>query len=674
MKKLHILLIFLISAVLFLLFSDKANAWSKPYLASLIASQVNEVETVEILQYRLDYDHITLDAQVNKAIDIGIDGDLNLPSQLFDLNYSVKWAEQAVDVAGNAKGSIENILVTGLGDALASKVNYTLEINQQTPRNIQVDIHEGQVEKVLALTGQPDYAKGLFDLHIDMPKISQTEGIGEAKLTLNQIKPNVKLLKKDFEIDLPSTTVTGTLNSKLRGVVASIDGEIQSSLAKLYLQNGQINLETMAVVTGFILDIDELKKLQTLTKSDLNGKLKLEGKLQHDNQKLQLNMTTKSLGGTATLSMSDDQLTLDMQGVAIDKILPMIAQPVYLQGELDAKVALSCLKNLNGTVTLATHNAKTVTKTVNQAFNLKLQKPLAIQLNSEAAMEKDQIHATSTVKSQMFDLNVEKILYDLKASTLTADYQLTASDLSQLQELTNRVLRGSLVIDGSIKQAKTLQVTGKTQSLEGVIDFTLSDKDLHAKIDQVPLKNILNTLDYPQIFSAPLSGVLDYNLQTQKGRLNSELPNTKLISNQLTELVKQATQLDLTKEVYNQTDLNATINREMIYFVFAAKSKNNYITLTDAKLNRSTDKIDARYHVTIKKKDLEGQIKGDVRKPRVTIDSSQFLRNQIGDKIDSYIKKEGGTKIKDKLKDFGLDNNQSQKAIDKAKDLLKGLF
>jgi len=674
MKTLFFIVILLISSILFSLFNDKVNDISKPYLAQFIASQIDKNITIKIDKYQLDYNHIILKGKVNEVIDIDIDGDLNLLSQSFDLNYTIVWKEQDIDLKGQAEGIIENIIINGSGDAFDSDVHYALELENQKPQNIQVNIKDAQVEKVLALASKPTYAKGLFDLKIDMPKINQNEGVGEARLTLHQIQPNIKLLKNDFDIELPSTTLTGNIYSELNGVTASIDGEIQSNLAKLHLQKGHINLETMALFVGFILDINKLKKLHTLTKSNLKGRVKFEGELQKDNEHFQIGIKSKSLGGNTQLTMLDNKLNVDMQGVALEKVLNLLNQPIYLKGELDSKIELKDLNHLNGMVTLATHNAKIVNQVVNQTFDLHLQKPLNIKINTDAIIKNNKVHGKTTITNRMFNLIVENMIYNLKALTLNAPYRFMVSDLAQLQEITNRPLRGSLEVQGTLQQTKTLKIVGTTESFEGLIDFTLLDKNLHANIKRVPLKNLFYTFQYPLIFSAPLSGVLEYNLERKKGQFSSSLPNAKLIPNQLTSLIKELTFVDLTKEVYNKTNFDATLEDDIVHFNVSAKSRHNYISLLDAKFNKSKENINALYQVSIGKKDVEGRIKGDIHKPSVTIEDSSFLKEKVEGKVKEYMKKEGEQKLKDTFKDLGLDVNQSQEVIDQAKDFFKGLF
>ena len=673
MKTLLTFIILIVSTLLFALFSDKANEESRGYIAKFIEKKIDKKVSIE--EYKLDSDYIRVVARIDKNSMVKIYGAFDILSQKFNLNYAISSTEQPIDINGTAKGSIDNIFIEGGGDALSSKLNYKLEFKEQMPQNIQVDIKNAKLEEVLALAKEPIYAKGLFDLHIDMPKIDKNGGVGDAELILHKSRLDSKIFLEKMGIVLPiNSTVEGVIKSKLSGVVASIDGDIRSTLAHLILKDGTINLETQALFSKFILDIKELKDLQSITKTNLKGALRLTGDIERKERELKLSILTKSLGGELSLLLLKDSLSMDMKNIESKKLLSMLNQPKYLDGQINSEVRLRDLENPKGTISLFMVDGLGVNSVLNKELDLELTKPLRVSLNIDGTIKEGKIISTTKIDSTLLTLLMENSLYDIKESKLDTKYILNIADLSKLDEFARKPLLGSMKLSGEIKNNQKLLVRGTTESFDGNIDFTLIDNKLKANIKEVPLKRVLYTLKYPLVFTAPISGVLDYDIKVKKGKLIAQLPNARVLKNQLTELVKQFGNIDLTDDVYNETTFNANIDADIIDFKFLAKSKQNEISLYNAKLNKHSNRINAKYRVFVDKKDVVGTIKGDVNSPSVTIDGSNFVKNRLKTVVKKYINSDTEEKVKSKLKDFGLDDNESKKAINRAKKFLKGFF
>jgi hypothetical protein len=373
MKTLLTFIILILSTLLFTLFSDRANEECKPYIAKFIGAKIDK--NVSIEEYRLDNNYIKLTARVDKNSLVKIYGNFDILSQKINLNYTISSTEYPIDINDTAKGSINDIFIDGIGDALSSKLDYRLEFKGQKPQNIQLDIKNAKVEEVLALAKEPIYAKGLFDLHIDMPKIDKNGGRGDAELILHKsILDSKVFLEKQNIIVPPNSIVDGVVKSKLKGIIASIDGDIKSNLANLILKNGTINLETNALFSEFILDIKELKDLETITKVKLDGAFRLIGEIEKKDKDLKLSLLTKSLGGKLSLSMLKNSLTVDMKSIELERLLSMLNQPKYLHGQLNSKIRLTDLKNQKGTLWLSMIDGIGVNSVLNKELNLKLKK------------------------------------------------------------------------------------------------------------------------------------------------------------------------------------------------------------------------------------------------------------------------------------------------------------
>ncbi len=349
----------------------------------------------------------------------------------------------------------------------------------------------------------------------------------------------------------------------------------------------------------------------------------------------------------------------------IAQLLLLTAQPDYAKGKIDVDVDIPTLKgkDTKGKAHLVLHNTKLNEKILNKKYKLNLPKNTTITAKIDSTLQADLVKFNANINSNLSTIKLRDAHYNLKKEELFAEYNLIIPKLSKLNILVGKNLQGKMTIDGEIKADKKLYLKGKTTSLDGVIDFTLQDKQLTSTIKDVSVQKLMYTLAYPQIFKAYIVGKVDYNVEKEQGELHSQLNKAQLLPNSLTDLVKQIRGVDLTKEHYNETLFNAKLNKALIDFDFNAKSRTVQLAIPNGKINKTTNTINADYKLTIENKDIEGKIKGNISKPKVTIDGSQFIKERILD----IVKDEIGT---ERLKDLGIGKEEE----DIIKDLFRNIF
>ncbi len=353
----------------------------------------------------------------------------------------------------------------------------------------------------------------------------------------------------------------------------------------------------------------------------------------------------------------------------IAQLLLLTAQPAYAKGKIDVDVEIPTLegKQTKGRAYLVLHSTKLNEKVFNKEYKLNLPKNTTITAKVDSTIQADLVKFNANINSNLSTLKLSNAHYNLKKKELFAKYNLFIPELSKLNRLVGKKLQGKMTIDGNIKADKKLYLQGKTTSFDGVINFTLQNKQLTSTIKDVSVQKLMYTLAYPQIFKAYIVGKVDYNLEKEQGEIHSQLNKAQLLPNSLTELVKQIRGVDLTKERYNETYFNAKLNKALIDFDFNAKSRTVYISIPSGQINKKTNTINANYKLIIENKDISGKIKGNILKPKITIDGSQFIKEHIIDRVKSEI---GTERLKDLEKDLGIGKEEK----DMIKSVLKNIF
>ena len=349
----------------------------------------------------------------------------------------------------------------------------------------------------------------------------------------------------------------------------------------------------------------------------------------------------------------------------IAQLLLLTAQPDYAKGKIDVDIDIPVLEGNQtvGEAHIVLYETKLNEKVLKKEFKIELPKNTTVIANINSTIQTNLVKFNADINSNLLTLKLNNAHYNLKEKELVANYNLLVPKLSKFNRLVGKNLQGKMSVNGEIKADKKLYLRGKTTSFDGIIDFTLQDKQLTSTIKEVSVQKIMHTLSYPQIFKAYIIGNFDYNLATEQGNLHSKLNKAQLLPNSLTDLVKQIRGIDLTKERYSETLFNAKLNKALINFNFNTKSRTVNLAIPSGKINKTTNTINAKYKLTIEDKDIEGKIKGSISKPKVTIDGSKFIKERILDRV----KDEIGTK---RLEELGI----GKKETEAIKNILDNLF
>jgi hypothetical protein len=672
------MLILLLVPISFLIFHDKGNEYLKPYVGTYLQSKLEHNMSVELQHLKIDLGYLELTTVLNDLTKVKVEGEISLFAQTLDMDYTLKsdgfkTFDNKVDIEGTVVGNFNNLYIKGQGETLKSHITYALNVKDELINNIKVHINKADIASLLELTAQPAYAKGKVDINISIPTITDMNTKGTAKIVLHSSTLNEKVFKKELKIDLPKkTTITANINSKISTESFELEGDIKSNLASIRFSKTTYSLKSKELLTNYALTVPKLSNLIFLTKQKFNGKLVVDGKLIVKKGAFNVQGNTKSLNGITAFNFNGQKLYIDMKNVEIAKLLHFLGEKPYATGKLTSEVKLSDLNNLRGTFKVKTQEAKTINQTLKKELNIDFEKAIAFSLNSEGDIASEIISIQSTLNSDIFNYRSNDIKYKLDKAILSSTYLLEIPELTKLNAIVNKTLKGNLTITGKINYNKTLEVTGLTKSLDGNINFKLLNKKVNATIDHVAVEKLMHMLDYPQIFKAQLIGDFKYNLVTRQGIFTSKLNKARLLSNELTVLIKEIRGVDLTKERYNKTQFNAILDKDTIDINFIAKSKKVLLEIPAGRINKNTNIIDAKYSINIENTDIAGKIKGNISKPNISINSSDFLKDKVIDVIKNNIPEET-------LKDFGLDkikleNIKTDEIEDTVKNFIGDLF
>ncbi|WP_418179855.1 hypothetical protein ACNSOO_05475 [Aliarcobacter lanthieri] len=236
-------------------------------------------------------------------------------------------------------------------------------------------------------------------------------------------------------------------------------------------------------------------------------------------------------------------------------------------------------------------------------------------------------------------------LFDLKSKL---NYSLDIHDLSIFNDLINTKLYGNLKTNGILNiDIKESKLYGISNIFDGKLNFLTQNNNLKLNLENANLNHILKTLDKNIFFNSRINLSLDYNLLNKNGNMNINLPNGHFIKTNFTELVNNFSKIDLTKEIYQNTNISSIIDNKKITSNILMISKNSEISSDKTFIDFDKNYIDGKFNIKIQNKEFSIDLKDDLNNPTIRIDLKKEIEkklNKLENKLDKYLDKNENNK------------------------------
>lgn len=467
----------------------------------------------------------------------------------------------------------------------------------------------------------------------------------------NEQRDDVNLKVNDFTLTLDSINFDASINS--------------ISTIKV---SGALDILRKSVDLKYDAKIKDLSKLQNFTKQKLNGFFETHGTFKGDMDISVINGNLKLANSNTDYNLKlvnfiAKDLKFDMQKAKIEELLHLINQPIYAKGLIDIKGNIKDLNisSLDGIVNTKITHGRLVNKIVNEKFKQSLKSAITFKGNVDTKLLPFKANSKVSFFTNLAKINIDEAIYDIKEGKFTSDYLLNIANLSKLQDITQTKMRGALSLYGDVTSSKEgLLVTGSSKLLGGNMDFKLENNSIDAKVKDLEIKKLTHMLYYPKIFDSKTNLDLNYNLLAKKGKLKGKLIKGHFLRNEFSSLINQFARFDITREIYDSVDINSDINDMVLKTKILMKSKNTQIDVKESLLDINKSFVDAKIQAKIKKVTLDFTVKGNMKSPKVRLDTKNLLKNELKNKIDE--------KLKDKLKNK-LGDEKADELLNKFKKL-----
>lgn len=683
---LTLLIVFMAVLAYSMVFSRLGNDIIASYIENKVTNQQQNIK-LKVKKFRLRVDSLDFHAIINDNSNITINGNLSAWNKWLDLKYDIKINDLstlnnltnqnlngALSTNGIFKGDSKSAIIEGFSNLANSETKYSLTLVDFKVKDIFLESKNAKIDELLNFVNKPHYLKGNLTLNANIKNIDENNLDGKliANISKGQLENDV--INKEFNQTLTSKiNFDGDIDASFLGKNGEIKTNILTSVGNLFLDKTLVDLEKNRVVSDYKFEAKNLQKLQSVIGRKLIGDFNTSGNILYEEGVLKLDGTSDIFESSTMFKFKvKDNVAKDIsfkiENTKIEKLLNFLNEPIYATGDLNIQgdIKNSSLDKLSGTIISKISDAKLVNEVVNAVFKEELKSSVNFDMALNNDLLPNKVVSKMVLNSSIANLNIENAVYDLVEGILKSDYLLNISSLDNLKDFTKTKLRGNLDIKGELeKKDLFLLMNGKSSVIGGNLDFTLKNDDLVATLSNASIKELTHMMYKPEFFDSRGNFTLNYNTITKKGNLVGKLLNGHFLPNNFSILINQLAKFDLTKEIYETVDLNSDINDKQLTSNLLMKSKNTQIESKDAFVDLDKNFIDAKLNTQIKTRGFNVSLKGEMNKPKITLDAKDLLQNEIDRKLEK-----NRDKIEEKLnKVLGEDSDS-----EKAKELLKNIF
>lgn len=652
-------LFILLILVIIIPFTPPGNALLKPYLQSTLNTY--SPLPLEITRFELGFSSFGLDIKGEESMTATLNGTYSLFSLSLDsyLNVNVKDLSYASKLAGmelkgaftadvRASGNLDLIEVVGESNIAESKTIFLATLKDLGFSSLNLQIEDAKVESLLALVAKPPYATALLNVNAEVAQDSQGFN-GDANVKLTSGKVNAALVKKDFNVTIPSTQFTTDLLAHFSGENVTHDLKVHSNLGDI-TTTGTTNINTLATDSKYGAALSDLAPLTPLLQMPIRGDLQISGTIKGDQKSLlidgQTNLAQSKTTYRATLvDFTPANVQADVQSLNLERLLYMLHQPIYTQGALTLTAQLNDFNDgISGQVALDIPNGKLMNAAMKQNFELDMP-TTSYTLSAASTLHRGTGELIAAFKSALANLMIDKANFTLQPTlTFKSPYQLSLPDLSKLQFATGMPLQGKIDSNGDVSfDTSGLNASFVSNTLGGNINATLTNNVFKANLDKLRSEEVLRMLTYQPFFLSEVNGALEYELISKQGVLDAKLSNGRLAESTLTKLVLPIFKVDLTREAYQQAALKTHINDKILSNDINFVSNNTSIVSKGLQLDTEKQQINGVLTLSIKEKPTNVSISGNLHNPKISIDAvNQAIdkaKEKASEKIEQAIDK-----------------------------------
>lgn len=530
-----------------LIFTSLGNAILAPRIEAFVSEKI--AMPFKLNEFKLGFNDLKISSTINGELSISTSGKYSILDKNLDLKYKIYANSFSsmplnLNIAGDVKGSFENILANGSGNLAGSKLRYAARIVDFNPLELKLDARNLDLAQLSLIALKKPYLRGFASITADVALKNGTQ-FGFANINAPKISADNALINKDYGIKLPKN-FNANLNSDIsvnNSILTAIT-TLNTSLANANAQKTSYNLKTNELNTDFNLDIANLANLEPLISQKLNGSVKIALNTQIKNNKMQfLDAQINGLGGNIMAKLVNGELNAQIKDIKLAEALSLASLPPLAKSQINGFAKITGLnnpQNANGNASLKFSKGELDYKQMNKILNSDLKSNIIFTGDTKISVLSGVLNLDALLDSPALKMAKLSAKYELNTASGDADFNANIPNLGLIfgsKAKTSAYIKANANFKNNAIAKANIDING----LGGNINATLNNQSLQANINNIQVGNVFAIIAQDELFS---------------GSLNA---NINLSSLDITKLNGQG-QISLNNAVFNAPNLSKMLD------------------------------------------------------------------------------------------------------------------
>lgn len=530
-----------------LIFTSLGNAILAPRIEAFVSEKI--AMPFKLNEFKLGFNDLKISSTINGELSINTSGKYSILDKNLDLKYKIYANSFSsmplnLNIAGDVKGSFENILANGSGNLAGSKLRYAARIVDFNPLELKLDARNLDLAQLSLIALKKPYLRGFASITADVALKNGTQ-FGFANINAPKISADNALINKDYGIKLPKN-FNANLNSDIsvnNSILTAIT-TLNTSLANANAQKTSYNLKTNELNTDFNLDIANLANLEPLISQKLNGSVKIALNTQIKNNKMQfLDAQINGLGGNIMAKLVNGELNAQIKDIKLAEALSLASLPPLAKSQINGFAKITGLnnpQNANGNASLKFSKGELDYKQMNKILNSDLKSNIIFTGDTKISVLSGVLNLDALLDSPALKMAKLSAKYELNTASGNADFNANIPNLGLIfgsKAKTSAYIKANANFKNNAIAKANIDING----LGGNINATLNNQSLQANINNIQAGNVFAIIAQDELFS---------------GSLNA---NINLSSLDITKLNGQG-QISLNNAVFNAPNLSKMLD------------------------------------------------------------------------------------------------------------------
>lgn len=530
-----------------LIFTSLGNAILAPRIEAFVSEKI--AMPFKLNEFKLGFNDLKISSTINGELSISTSGKYSILDKNLDLKYKIYANSFSsmplnLNIAGDVKGSFENILANGSGNLAGSKLRYATRIVDFNPLELKLDARNLDLAQLSLIALKKPYLRGFASITADVALKNGTQ-FGFANINAPKISADNALINKDYGIKLPKN-FNANLNSDIsvnNSILTAIT-TLNTNLANANAQKTSYNLKTNELNTDFNLDIANLANLEPLISQKLNGSVKIALNTQIKNNKMQfLDAQINGLGGNIMAKLVNGELNAQIKDIKLAEALSLASLPPLAKSQINGFAKITGLnnpQNANGNASLKFSKGELDYKQMNKILNSDLKSNIIFTGDTKISVLSGVLNLDALLDSPALKMAKLSAKYELNTASGDADFNANIPNLGLIfgsKAKTSAYIKANANFKNNAIAKANIDING----LGGNINATLNNQSLQANINNIQAGNVFAIIAQDELFS---------------GSLNA---NINLSSLDITKLNGQG-QISLNNAVFNAPNLSKMLD------------------------------------------------------------------------------------------------------------------